>query len=44
MPSPPVILVNGIRKAWLAHLGDLAGLTVIFVVVSAISARFFRWE
>lgn len=41
-----VSLLDGVWRGepWLAHLSDLAGLTVIFVVVSAISARFFRWE
>jgi ABC-2 type transport system permease protein len=41
-----VSLLDGVWRGepWLAHLGDLAGLTLIFVVVSALSARFFRWE
>lgn len=33
---------NGDR--WLAHLTDVAALTVLFLVFTAISARVFRWE
>jgi ABC-2 type transport system permease protein len=41
-----VSLLDGVwlGEPWLAHLGDLAGLTLTFLVVSALSARFFRWE
>ena len=30
--------------AWSAHVGDVAALTVVFVVCTALSARVFRWE
>ncbi len=33
---------NGDR--WFAHAGDIAGLTVVFVVYTALSAKVFRWE
>ena len=33
---------NGDR--WLAHLSDVAALTVLFLLFTAISARVFRWE
>jgi len=41
-----VSLLDGVwlGEPWLAHLGDVAGLTLTFLVVSALSARFFRWE
>jgi len=41
-----VSLLDGVwlGEPWLDHLGDLAGLTLTFLVVSALSARFFRWE
>jgi ABC-2 type transport system permease protein len=29
---------------WLPHLGDVAALTVLFLVFTAISAKVFRWE
>ena len=29
---------------WSAHLGDLAALTIVFVVCIALSSRVFRWE
>jgi ABC-2 type transport system permease protein len=30
--------------AWMAHIGDLAGLAVFFAVCTLLSARWFRWE
>jgi ABC-2 type transport system permease protein len=30
--------------AWSAHLGDLAALTIVFVVCIALSSKVFRWE
>jgi ABC-2 type transport system permease protein len=41
-----VSLLQGIWNgdAWRAHLGDLAGLTLGFVVCTALSAKVFRWE
>lgn len=41
-----VSLLDGIwlGEPWVAHLGDLAGPTLTFLVVSALAARFFRWE
>ena len=41
-----VSLLQGIWKgdAWLAHLGDIAALVVVFVVCTALSAKVFRWE
>jgi len=41
-----VSLLRGILLGdrWRAHLGDLAGLAVVFVVCTAVSARVFRWE
>lgn len=41
-----VSLLRGIWQgdAWMAHLGDLAGLAAVFVVCSAVSSRVFRWE
>jgi ABC-2 type transport system permease protein len=41
-----VSLLQGIWKGdlWSAHLGDIAGLVVIFVVCTALSAKVFRWE
>ena len=29
---------------WSAHIGDLAALTIVFVVCIALSAKLFRWE
>lgn len=29
---------------WLAHLGDVAALTVVFAVCTALSTKVFRWE
>lgn len=41
-----VSLLRGIwiGESWLAHLGDLAALTIASVVCAAISSRVFRWE
>jgi ABC-2 type transport system permease protein len=41
-----VSLLRGVLlgEPWRAHLGDLAGLAVVFVVCTAVSARVFRWE
>ena len=41
-----VNLLEGIwiGDGWLTHLGDVAALTVLFLVFTAISAKIFRWE
>jgi ABC-2 type transport system permease protein len=41
-----VPLLQGIWQgdAWLAHVGDVVALVVVFVVCSALSAKVFRWE
>lgn len=41
-----VSLLEGIWKgeSWLAHAGDVAGLILVFVICTALSARVFRWE
>jgi ABC-2 type transport system permease protein len=41
-----VPLLQGIWNGdtWLAHVGDVAALAVIFVVCAALSAKVFRWE
>lgn len=41
-----VSLLRGIwlGEAWTAHLGDLAGLAVVFGVCVALSAKVFRWQ
>ena len=41
-----VFLLEGIWNgdAWLAHLGDVAALVLVFVICIAISAKIFRWE
>lgn len=41
-----VSLLRGIwnGNAWSAHMGDLAGLIVVFIVCTALSAKVFRWE
>jgi ABC-2 type transport system permease protein len=41
-----VRLLEGIWNGdgWLAHLGDVAALTGLFLLLTAISARVFRWE
>jgi ABC-2 type transport system permease protein len=41
-----VSLLQGIWKgeAWSAHLGDVAALTIVFAVCTALSAKVFRWE
>jgi ABC-2 type transport system permease protein len=41
-----VRLLEGIwnGEGWSAHLSDVAGLTVLFLLFTAISAKVFRWE
>jgi ABC-2 type transport system permease protein len=41
-----VSLLQGIwtGDAWLAHLGDIAALVLVFVACTTLSARVFRWE
>jgi ABC-2 type transport system permease protein len=41
-----VRLLEGIWNGdgWLPHLGDVAALTVIFLIFTALSAKVFRWE
>jgi ABC-2 type transport system permease protein len=41
-----VSLLDGIWRGegWSAHLGDVAALTLFFIVFTAISTRMFRWE
>jgi ABC-2 type transport system permease protein len=41
-----VPLLQGIWNgdSWSAHLGDVAGLALVFVVCAALSAKVFRWE
>lgn len=41
-----VRLLEGIWNGdgWLPHLGDVAALTVLFLIFTALSARIFRWE
>ena len=41
-----VSLLEGIWKgdAWSAHVGDIAALTVAFLICTALSAKVFRWE
>jgi ABC-2 type transport system permease protein len=41
-----VSLLRGIwhGEGWLAHLGDVAILAVMFAVCVAVSTRVFRWE
>ena len=41
-----VSLLQGIWNgdAWSAHVGDIAGLVLVFVVCTALSAKVFRWE
>jgi ABC-2 type transport system permease protein len=41
-----VSLLQGIWKGdrWLAHVGDVAALVVVFIVCTALSAKVFRWE
>jgi ABC-2 type transport system permease protein len=41
-----VSLLQGIWQGdgWSAHLGDVAALTVAFLLCTAISAKIFRWE
>ena len=41
-----VSLLRGILQgdAWSAHIGDVAAMTVIFLVCTTLSAKVFRWE
>src|ERR1700723_3063286 len=41
-----VSLLSGIWKGdpWSTHLGDVAALTLVFLVCTALSAKVFRWE
>jgi ABC-2 type transport system permease protein len=41
-----VSLLTGVLRgeSWSAHIGDVLALVVAFVVLTAISVRFFRWE
>jgi ABC-2 type transport system permease protein len=41
-----VALLQGIWNGdpWLSHLGDVAGLVLVFVLCAALSAKVFRWE
>jgi len=41
-----VSLLRGawLREPWSAHVGDIAALTVTFIVCTALSAKVFRWE
>jgi ABC-2 type transport system permease protein len=41
-----VSLLQGIwiGDRWLAHIGDLAALALVFLICTAVSARVFRWE
>jgi ABC-2 type transport system permease protein len=44
--SYAVSLLLGIWKGepWSAHVGDVTGLVVVFIVCTALSAKVFRWE
>jgi ABC-2 type transport system permease protein len=44
--SYAVSLLDGIWRGegWVAHLGDVAALSLFFVIFTAISTRLFRWE
>ena len=41
-----VSLLRGIWRGegWRAHVGDVAVLTLMFLVFTAVSAKVFRWE
>jgi len=41
-----VSLLQGIWKgeAWSAHIGDVAGLVLVFAICTGLSAKVFRWE
>jgi ABC-2 type transport system permease protein len=45
-PTYAVSLLRGIWHGvgWLAHIGDVAMLALMFLVCTAVSARVFRWE
>lgn len=45
-PMYAVRLLEGIWNGdgWSAHLGDVAALTVLFLIFTAISTKVFRWE
>jgi ABC-2 type transport system permease protein len=45
-PTYAVSLLRGIwhGDGWLAHIGDVAVLALMFLVCTAVSARVFRWE
>lgn len=44
--TPAVSLLQGIWSgdAWSSHLGDVAGLAVVFALCTLLSSRVFRWE
>jgi len=41
-----VNLLKGIwdGDGWLPHMGDVAALTILFLIFTALSAKVFRWE
>jgi len=41
-----VSLLQGVWKgeAWSAHVGDIAGLVLVFAICTGLSAKVFRWE
>jgi ABC-2 type transport system permease protein len=41
-----VSLLRGIwhGEGWISHTGDVAALTLVLVVCTAVSTRVFRWE
>ncbi len=43
---PAVSLLRGIwvGEGWLAHVGDIAGLALVFAISVALSSRLFKWE
>ena len=45
-PTYAVRLLQGIWNGdgWLAHVSDVAALTVLFLLYTALSAKVFRWE
>ena len=44
--SNAVSLLQGmwLGESWSSHIGDIVGLTIVFVVCTALSAKVFRWE